>query len=279
MKKYLAMISFIVLLILSLSSCSCGQDIEEVKKAFANHAPDSNVIAVLDNSTFYFAVHTLRLRDIVDGEEPNDGYLFWDGKLYFSTTKENGIFNFSLYVYVCDFYGANKHLVFEKHGYKTHPWVTGNQEILYIEHYETNVMDASARVIDSYNVISDAYQTVETGETAHLSNYKKDAKGAYSCTFEDGVLSIVDIHKNATYIVNPTTLVCDAFNEELNEIECSFCGFYATTNGKMFLLYRIESTGSQYPHLVCEYIPDIGEVVFSLLYLADDITTFHLEYL
>lgn len=279
MRKRLIMILFIVLLVLSLPACSFDRDVDEIKKRFESHTPDGNVVAVLDNSTFYFADHTLRLRDIADGEEPNDGYLFSNGKLYFSTTKENGIFDFSLYVYECDLYGNNKHLVFEKHGYKTHPRATGNQEMLYVEHYTTNALDTSARVIDSYNVFTGVYQTMATGNTAHLSDYKTDVKGIYLSAFEDGVLSIVDVQKNTTYIFDPVTTVSGAFDEELDGLDYSFCGFYAATNAKIFLVYRIESTGSQYPHLVCEYIPDVEQVGFSFLYLADDITTFYIEYL
>ena len=279
MKAHMVTISLILLLSLSLTSCSTKPSADELKKRFEIHTPDRNVVAVLDSSSFYYADHTLRLRDIANGEELNNGYLIVDGKLYFSTTKENGTFDFSLYVYTCDSYGGDKHLVFERHGYKTRPWVTGNQEHLYIEHYATHAVDASARTIDSYNVVTGVYQTESTGETVCLSDYEKDPKGVYSCIYEDGILSIVDSQKDTTYSVNPTALVSDTFNEELNGLDCSFCGFYSADNEKMFMLYRIDSNGPQYPHLVCEYILESNEAVFKLLFFADDITTFHIEYL
>ena len=278
MKKCMITSTLILLLIFCFASCYSGQDVDEIKKRFEHYAPDSNVVAVLDSSTFYFADHTLRLCDIADGEETNNGYLFADGKLYFTTTKENGFFDYSLYVYTCDLYGNNKSLVFEKHGYKTHPWVAGNQESLYIEHYATNAVVASSRVIDSYNIVTGVYRTEATGEAVRLSDYEKDAKGAYLCASENGVLSIVDQQKSATYTIDTAALARNAFNETLDGFDYSFCGFYATTN-KMFLLYRIESSGTLYPHLICEYIPDKNEAIFKLLYFADDITTFYIEYL
>ena len=102
MKKRLVSISLIVLLVISLASCSSEKDIHDLKTRFESFSADSNVIVVLDDSVFYFADHTLSLSDITDDEELNNGYLFWDGKLFFTTVKQNGGFDFSLCVYSCD---------------------------------------------------------------------------------------------------------------------------------------------------------------------------------
>lgn len=279
MKKWMITIGLLILFVLSLASCSTEPNEDELKKRFENYTPDGNVVVVLDSSTFYFADHTLSLRDIADGESPNNGYLFMDGKLYFSTSKENGPFDFSLYVYICDLYGNDKQLVFEKHGYKTHPWATGNQGRLYIEHFTTNAVDASSRVIDSYNVVTGVYQTEATGETVGLSDYQKSAAGAYSYVFEGGVLSVTDAQQNKTYTMHTSAFVSQAFGEALEGLDCSFSGFYASANGRMFVLYRIESGGSAYPHLVCEYLPDNNEVVFGSLCFAEDVAAFYIEYL
>ena len=277
MKNYAITIGLIVLLVFSLTSCSSEPNADEIKRRFESYTPDSSVVAVLDSSTFYFADHTLKLHDISNGESPNNGYLFVDGKLYFSTTKENGVFDFSLFVYSCDLYGKDKHLVFEKHGYKTRPWATGNHGKLYIEYYSTNAIDASARTIDSYNVVTEEYQTEASGKTVHLSDYKRGSIGDYSCSFENNTLSVVDTQKNETYTVSPAELISNTFTEELNGLDWSYRGFYSSNAGKMYFLYRIEASGPQYPHLLCEYIPDSNRLVFSLLYFADDITAFRIE--
>ena len=270
-------IIMIIILALVLSSCSNKPKSEEIIKRFESYTPDPCVVAIMDDSTFYFGDHTLNLRDITNEEDPNNGYLFYDGKLYFSTTKENGVFDFSLFVYSCDLYGKDQHLVFEKHGYRTRPWATGNHGKLYVEHYSTNAIDASARIIDSYNVVTEEYQSEASGKTVHLSDYKRDSNGDYSCSFGNNTLSVVDAQKNETYTVSPAELISNTFTEELNGLDWSYRGFYSGNDGKMYFLYRIEASGPQYPHLLCEYIPDSNRLVFSLLYFADDITAFRIE--
>ena len=278
MKKRLISISLIVLLVISLASCSSEKYIHELKTRFEGFSADSNVIVVLNDSVFYFADHTLSLSDITDDEELNNGYLFWDGKLFFTTVKQNGGFDFSLCVYSCDLYGNNKQVVFEKNGYTTKPWVTGNQETLFVKHYTTSALDASSRNIDSYNVVSGEYQTKASGEDASLSDYQKNQHGRYSCTNENGVYSVYDPQTNVTYTIDTIALVHSAFGEELDGIDLINGHFFATDDGKMFLLYRIESNGLKYPHLLCEYLPDRNEVVFKNLCFADDIETFSVVY-
>ena len=145
-------ITLVTLIVLSFTACSSRADVGELKTRFKDYSADNNIVAILDDSVFYFNDHTLRLNDFLDGEELNGGYLFADGRLWFSTVKENSLFDFSLFVYSCDLYGNDKTLLFERHGFKTHPWATGKDGVLYFEHYSTHAMDASARLIDSYNV-------------------------------------------------------------------------------------------------------------------------------
>lgn len=272
-------ITLATLITLSFSACSFRTNNDKIEKHFGDYLADNNVVAVLDDSVFYFSDHTLRLNDLLDGEELNGGYLFADGKLWFSTVKENSLFDFSLFVYSCDLYGKDRTLLFEKHGFKTHPWGTGKDGVLYFEHYSTNAMDASARVIDSYNISSGVYQTEATGKALSLSDYRKNTTGKYSCTIKDEILSVVDPQKNMTYTIDTVALPNDAFRENLEGIQYSFCDFYATKDGKIFLLYRIESNSASYPHFICEYNADRNEVEFKLLYFADDIETFRIEYL
>ena len=105
-------VSVFLLLILSLHFTSCKTNTAELEQKFEKYQSDTPVVAVLDHSTFYFSDHTLSLSDLADGEDPNDGYLFMNGKLYFSTSKQNGALDYSFFVYECDVYGNNKTLVF-----------------------------------------------------------------------------------------------------------------------------------------------------------------------
>lgn len=279
MRNRIVAITLMALIILCFSACSMHANNDEIEKRFESYFEDNNTVAILDGAVFYFSDHTLRLNDILDGEELNGGYLFADGKLWFSTVKENGLSDFSLFVYSCDLYGNDKTLLFEKHGFKTHPWATEKDGILYFEHYSTHAMDASARVIDSYNISSGVYQTEETGKTLSLSDYRKSTTQKYSYTINDEILSVIDPQKNLIYTIDTVALPNDAFCENLEGIQYSFCDFYVTKDGRMFLLYRIESNGFPYPHFVCEYIADSNKVEFKLLYFADDIETFQIEYL
>lgn len=88
MKNHAITIGLIVLLVFSLTSCSSEPNADEIKRRFESYTPDSSVVAVLDSSTFYFADHTLKLHDISNGESPNNGYLFVDGKLFFPPRKK-----------------------------------------------------------------------------------------------------------------------------------------------------------------------------------------------
>jgi len=278
MKKCLIIIVSLVLLVSIFTSCAADPSEEELRNRFASYSPDNNAVAVLDYSTFYFADHKLTLDNIAGDEEPNNGFLVVDKKLYYSTTKENGPHDFSLYVYSCDLYGNNTQLVFENRGYKTHPWAQGNQGKLYIKHHTTNAFDASSLVIDSYDVVTGVYQTEATGENASLSDYEKDSHGPYPYTYEGDVLRVVDEAKNTTYTIAPESLFGSTFSKELEGLKWEYSGFYSTDNGKMFLLYRI-NTWLPYPHILCEYIPETNEVVFSLLYFAYDYVPFIIEYL
>ena len=278
MKKRIIAISLILLLVLSLTSCSSEKDMDELKSRFEDHAPDNNVVVIWDDSILHFADHTIELRGINNEEDPNNGYLFVDGKLYFATTKENGFFDYSLFVYACDTYGNNQQLVFEKHGYKTHPWATGNGEVLYIGHYTTNSFDASSRVIDSYNVVTGAYQTVATGKDAKLSNYQRRQCGRYSCTYEGDVCTVTDSQNNTTYTIDSIALVRSTFSTELDGHDhLRLEGFFAADNGKMFLLYNLGSS-LPYPFLVCEYLPDRGEIVYKSLISVPDYLSFQVLY-
>ena len=251
-----------------LNLSSCGVEADALKAKFAGNAAD-NSIAVVWESTFYFADHTLELADIVTGETPNHGYWFMDDKLYFSTHKELGTANYSLLIYTCDIYGNNKQLVFEQQGYKTVPWTVGNDGVIYVEHYEDNAFKSSSRRIDAYNIKTGTYDTVTTGENAGLSDFAPAQKGTYTSTFEDSVLTITDPLKNTQYTIDGALLHNSNFGDVLADLDYGYYSMYAA-NGRIWLLYRIESGAPPYPYFVCEYLPSENEVVFSaLLFVVD----------
>ena len=84
---------------------------------------------------------------------------------------------------------------------------------------------------------------------------------------------------SVTYTIAPEALFDSTFSNELEGLEWEHSGFYATDNGKMFLLYCVNTNWPPYPHILCECIPESNEIVFSLLYFAHDIIGFRIEYL
>ena len=280
MKKCMITILSLILLVSIFTSCAADPSEEELRGRFANYSPDSNVVAVWEDRVFHFSDHELNLNNIVEGEDLEIGFVLADGKVYFATSKQNGLFgDYSLYVYSCDFYGNNELLLFEKHGYKTGIGVRANQGKFYFSHHTTNAFDASTQVIDSYDVITGVYQTEATGENASLSDYEKDSHGPCSYTYEGDVLRVVDETKNVTYTIAPEALLSNTFGKELEGLKWECSDFYATDNGRMFLMYRINTNWPPYPHILCEYNPENNEIVFSLLYFAHDITGSAIEYL
>ena len=271
MKKSSKTFICVMLIFLTLPLYSCKNEkkyYDELKKRFAQYTPDYSVVTVLD-PCFYFTDHTLDLDNLVEGEDPNRGYLFLDRMLYFSTCKQTGFRQYSLRVYKCDLYGNGKSLIFEKLGYKTHPWVTGNGGVLYIEHYGTNALDTSSKIIDSYNIHTGVYKCEASGMDASLSNYIRQR---YSSSVENGIVTLVDKQTNATHTIDIT--IDNLFSEALRGLEYNYAGCHNSAD-RIFLMYRLPNTfwGSMYPHLVCEYNLDTKEISFSSLVFLYDYTT------
>lgn len=278
MKSRIIAIVVLLILVVQLSACSLSADKEKYESCFTNLSEDSHVVLILDDSTFYFTDHTLRLRDITGDEAPNGGYLFANGKLYFSTAKKNGLNNYSLYIYCCDLYGNNKTLLWEKHDLTTSPWATGKDGVMYFQYRNTSLV-ASSQVITSYDISTGECRTEGAGKSYSLSNYRKDSSGKYNWEMDDEILTIVDPQENVTYTLDTVAMLEKSFGSRLDGLKYSFCRLFATADGRIFLLYKFNSNTMDYPHFVCEYIPSQNEVVFKLLCFAYDIESFELEYL
>ena len=273
-------LSAIILILMLLSFASCGPSVDELEQRFANCSPDNDVVAVWDGREFYFTDHTLKIYDIIENEDLNNGYLFANGRLYFSTSRENGAFDFSFCVYECDYYGNDKKIVFEKNGYKTNPRATADQNIFYIEHYENNTLDESSRKIDSYNLNSREYITVSEGKSKTLQDYQKDRTKNYSCDFDNDILRITDKSKNSEYIINKETLFNSNFEEALTDLDYTYYRFQVIEkNGEnqFYLIYRIKTNNVLYPFFVCQFIPETNKVEFKSLFFATDIDPIFME--
>lgn len=270
-------ITIILISIIGFNLFSCKTNSEVLEKKFEKYTTDTDVVAVLDNSIFYFDDHTLNLRDLVEGEDPNNGYLFLFGKLYFSTSRQNAMNDFSFFVYECDTFGNNKRTVFEKHGYKTKPLATGNQGVLYLEYYNTNTFDDSAHAIASFDICTEEYRIESTGKDTSLSNYKKVPNEKYFISVNDGVLTITDTENNESYNIGKELLLGSDFGEALTDLDYTFSVANVTDNDRIYLVYRINSNGAPYPHFICEYKQDTNQIEFKFLFFASDTLTIEVE--
>ena len=274
----LRIVSIVLLLILVLNVSSCKSNIDDLEERFSNYESDNNVVAVLDDNIFYFADHTLKLTDIISGdEEANGGYLFLNDRLYFSTSKQGKMFDFSFFVYECDLYGNDKKLIFEKHGYQTKPWALGKQGIIYLEYYGSSSLDASSRKIDSYNIVDSIYLSVTSGENSSLSDYKNGVNENYLLKVENDILTIMDVKKSESYIIDKEKLSRSEFGKVLTDLEYSYYKCTVTDFGQIYLTYRIKSNGSPYPHFICEYVPSTDKIVFKSLFFAADTESISVE--
>ena len=256
MKWCMRMNTLLFLIIIISTLCSCENHYDDIKKRFESYSVDDNVVAVLDDCVFYFTDHTLDLSDLVsDDEGLNKGYLFSDKTLYFSTTKQTGPFEFSVCVYTCDLYGNEKSLVFEKNGYKTHPWAVGKQGALYFEYYNNNAFDETSRVIDSYDVLTEVYKFEDAGKDSSLPRDRTNEL-------------LADFQVDITGVVERTT---EEFREALIGLDYH-CSAWKVESDRLFLICRIEeSAGGQYPYFICEYVPETEEIHFKSLVLMRNI--------
>ncbi len=274
--------SVIFLMLLILSFASCGPSGEELKQRFDAYSPDDNVVAICDGREFYFADHTLKLYNIIENEDLNNGYLFANGKLYFSTSRENGAFDFSFCVYECDYYGNNKKLIFEKSGYKTHPWATADKNTFYVQHYEKNAFDESSRIIDSFDIISGEYITVSEGNNKSLSDYQKNTKKNYFCNRSTDFIEIINNDKNTKYCIYNEMLLNSDFGEALKGLDYfnyKFLVFEENGKDQIYLIYRIETNNGLYPFFICQFIPETNTVEFKSFFFATDIEVIYMEYI
>ena len=266
---------FTLTILLIAMLCACGSNTEELESRFDKILPDNNVLAVLDDTVLYFSDHTLNLKNIIDGEKPNGGYCFVDGTLYFSTSRENGAYDFSFLIYKCDIDGNNIKLVFEKHSYRTHPWAVANNGTFYVEYFSNNAFDEKARTLDRYSIFSGTYETVSTGEDIRLSDYRENRKEGISVTKNDESIDIVDARNNAIYKIEHEMLHTGELGESLSGIKYEFYDVNIV-DGRIYLIYRIQAS-TPYPYFICEYISETNGLRFTTFFLSDDIDTIHVE--
>ena len=281
-------ICLLFLTILTLLLTSCREDTTQLAKdEFSKYynGKDEVVLNIEDN--LYFENYALDLNGLVKGNEHNNGLIINQRNFFFSTSKENSMFNFTLNIYESNLLGTDIKLVYSKDGFKTHPWAYAIDDVFYIEHYSNNALDLESKLIDSYTISTGIYENIASGKDCSLSDYMpKEEQSRYSIEVienispqEHGKFIVTDLEKGLSNIIDDEYLrntiyieSMEKFNYGPNRVDIS--------NGHILLTYGIGAgDGWNYPHLVFEYDFDSNKLEYKLLAFPFDSVPIEIIYI
>lgn len=267
-------ICLLFLTILTLLLTSCRQDTTQLAKdEFSKYynGKDEVVLNIEDN--LYFENYALDLNGLVKGNEHNNGLIINQRNFFFSTTKENSMFNFTLNIYESNLQGTDIKLVYSKDGFKTHPWAYAMDDVFYIEHYSNNALDLESKLIDSYTISTGIYENISSGKNCSLSDYaQKEEQSRYSIEVienispqEHGKFIVTDLEKGLSNIIDDEYLRNTIYIEPMEKFNYS-PKRVDISNGHILLTYGIGAgDGWNYSHLVFEYDFGSNKLEYKLL--------------
>ena len=281
-------ICLLFLTILTLLLTSCREDTTQLAKdEFSKYynGKDEVVLNIEDN--LYFENYALDLNGLVKGNEHNNGLIINQRNFFFSTSKENSMFNFTLNIYESNLLGTDIKLVYSKDGFKTHPWAYAIDDVFYIEHYSNNALDLESKLIDSYTISTGIYENIASGKDCSLSDYMpKEEQSRYSIE----VIENISPQKHGKFIVTDletglSNIIDDEYLKDTIYIESMEKFNYSPkrvdiSNGHILLTYGIGAgDGWNYPHLVFEYDFDSNTLEYKLLAFPFDSVPIEITYI
>lgn len=281
-------ICLLFLTILTLLLTSCRQDTTQLAKdEFSKYynGKDEVVLNIEDN--LYFENYALDLNGLVKGNEHNNGLIMNQRNFFFSTSKENSMFNFTLNIYESNLQGTDIKLVYSKDGFKTHPWTYAIDDVFYIEHYSNNALDLESKLIDSYTISTGIYENISSGKDCSLSDYaQKEEQSRYSIEVienispqEHGKFIVTDLEKGLSNIIDDEYLRNTIYIESMEKFNYS-PKRVDISNGHILLTYEIGAgDGWNYPHLVFEYDFDSNKLEYKLLAFPFDSVPIEIIYI
>ena len=267
-------ICLLFLTVFTLLLTSCRQDTTHLAKdEFSKYynGKDEVVLHIEDN--LYFENYALELNDLVKGNEHNNGLIINQRNFFFSTSKENSMFNFTFNIYESNLQGTDIKLVYSKDGFKTHPWAYAIDGVFYIEHYSNNALDLESKLIDSYTISTGIYENISSGKDCSLSDYsQKEEQSRYSIEVienispqEHGKFIVTDLEKGLSNIIDDEYLRNTIYIESMEKFNYS-PKRVDISNGHILLTYGIGAgDGWNYPHLVFEYDFVLNKLEYKLL--------------
>ena len=281
-------ICLLFLTILTLLLTSCRQDTTQLAKdEFSKYynGKDEVVLNIEDN--LYFENYALDLNGLVKGNEHNNGLIINQRNFFFSTSKQNSMFNFTLNIYESNLQGTDIKLVYSKDGFKTHPWAYAIDDVFYIEHYSNNALDFESKLIDSYTISTGIYENISSGKDCSLSDYiQKEEQSRYSIEVienislqEHGKFIVTDLEKGLSNIIDDAYLRNTIYIESMEKFNYS-PKRVDISNGHILLTYGIGAgDGWNYPHLVFEYDFDSNKLEYKLLAFPFDSVPIEIIYI
>lgn len=281
-------ICLLFLTILTLFLTSCRQDTTQIAKdEFSKYynGKDEVVLNIEDN--LYFENYALDLNGLVKGNEHNNGLIINQRNFFFSTSKENSMFNFTLNIYESNLQGTDIKLVYSKDGFKTHPWAYAIDDVFYIEHYSNNALDLESKLIDSYTISTGIYENISSGKDCSLSDYMpKEEQSRYSIEVienispqKHGKFIVTDLETGLSNIIDDEYLRNTIYIESMEKFNYS-PKRVDISNGHILLTYGIGAgDGWNYPHLVFEYDFDSNKLEYKLLAFPFDSVPIEIIYI
>ena len=257
----------------SLLTC-CRQDTTQLAKdEFSKYYNGKDEVVLNIEDILYFENYALDLNGLVKGNEHNNGLIINQRNFFFSTSKENSMFNFTLNIYESNLQGTDVKLVYSKDGFKTHPWAYAIDDVFYIEHYSNNALDFESKLIDSYTISTGIYENVSSGKDCNLSDYaQKEEQSRYSIEVienislqEHGKFIVTDLEKGLSNIIDDEYLRNSIYIESMEKFNYS-PKRVDISDGHILLTYGIGAgDGWNYPHLVFEYDFGSNKLEYKLL--------------
>jgi len=248
------------------------------KNEFSKYYNGENDVVLNIEDNLYFENYALDLNGLVKGNEYNNGLIINQRNFFFSTSKENSMFNFTLNIYESNLQGTDIKLVYSKDGFKTHPWAYAIDDVFYIEHYSNNALDLESKLIDSYTISTGIYENISSGKDCSLSDYaQKEEQSRYSIEVientspqEHGKFIVTDLEKGLSNIIDDEYLRNTIYIESMEKFNYS-PKRVDISNGHILLTYGIGAgDGLNYPHLVFEYDFLSNKLEYKLLAFSFD---------
>ena len=222
MKKWF--ILFLTVCVVALSSCWREDTTQSAKNEFSKYFNGKDEVVLNIDDNLFFENYSLDLDGIVEDNEHNGGIIVKQDCLYFSTTKQNSMFDYTLNIFESNLDGTNVENIYSKNGFKTHPWAYAIDDVFYIEHYLNNGFDLNSKSIDKYIISTGKYENIANGKESGLSDYMSKEQCRYSIeTIENespkkhGKFIVTDLEKNLSKTIDDDYLKNTVYIESMEK--------------------------------------------------------------